>query len=228
MSKLLISSFLTSTFLLAAGCVGDAPNVNGDNDDAGPAGPDAGPTINPELVGAGDRDLLEDWPTIDLPFSQNTKMLNFEQLRNEVNRATADTAWMDVGVDQWNSHQSILGGADFDVSWQFDITPNQQKILTIRRMAFTVCGDLVNDEAGQGTRTVFADVDPGAAIDLAAPITETQVKSLYKRFFFEAASAETVTESLALLSDMQTTENQREAWRGLCTAYLGSMRFLSF
>ncbi len=210
-----------SAAVLLLGCTGkiNSPGNNPGQDDAGPE--------DSELVGAGGRDLLTDWPSIALPFSDNTKMLNFEQLRNEVLRVTT-LSWVDVGNDQWESNRSILGGADYSDTWQVDITPNQQKILTIRRMAFTVCGNLVEAEAGQATRTVFAVLDPAVVIDTAAASTESQVTALYKRFFFEDASAAAVTDSLALLGDLQTSDNQREAWRGLCTAYLSSMRFLSY
>ena len=212
-----------STSLLLVACVGNVKTPpSGAGNDAG-----VEPGESEELVGAGDRELLADWPSIDIPFSQNAKMLNFEQLRNEVKRATT-LSWIEVDIDQWDSYRSILGGADFVENWRFDTTPNQQKILTIRRMAFTVCGNLVSAEAGQATRVVFSDVDPAQAIDIGAPVTTTQVSALYKRFFYEDASAEGIADSLSLLGDLQTSEDQQEAWRGLCTAYLGSMRFLSY
>ena len=219
-----ISNFILglSASLLLVGCTGDIRSPGGVDDVI-----DAGPTINPELVGAGDRDLLTDWPSIALPFSDNTKMLNFEQLRNEVLRATT-LSWVDVNIDQWEGNRSILGGADYVENWANDVTPNQQKILTIRRMSFTVCGDLVTAEAGQATRTVFEVLDPGVVIDTAAASTAAQVGALYKRFFFEDAPPQAMTDSLALLGDLQTLDNQSEAWRGLCTAYLSSMRFLSY
>ncbi len=218
---------LLSLFLL--GCDGRINSAGGDDGGGGGGGSDtdAGTPINQDLVGAGDRDLLADWPSINLPFSDNTKMLNFVQLRNEVQRATTMT-WVDQGVDQWTANQSILGGADFVESWQYDISPNQQKMLTIRRMAFRVCGDLVASEQGQATRTVFGVVDPAVAIDAGAASTQEQVRALFKRFFFEEIEDQALTDSLSLLSDLQGLDGQEEAWRGLCTAYLSSMRFLSY
>jgi hypothetical protein len=97
-------------------------------------------------------------------------------------------------------------------------------------MAFTVCQDVVTAEGGQSGsgRTVFTELDPAVAIDVAAAATRAQVTSIYTRFFLEAPSSEEVADSLSLLGDVQTMSNSRGAWRGLCAAYLASMRFLTY
>jgi hypothetical protein len=162
-----------------------------------------------------------------VPYGENTRMLNFEQIRSEVTRATG-RSWVVSGVDQWELNRSVLGGADYVKSFNDDRSPNQQKLVTLRKMAFGVCGDVVTAEAGQGTRTVFSVVDPAVTIDTTNAGVTQQVQALWKRFFRVAPDAADVTESLTALSSLQTMSNSREAWRGLCAAYTVSMRFLSY
>src|SRR5262245_60722400 len=68
---------------------------------------DDGEDNSHELEGAGGRELLVDWPAIDIPYSENAKMLNFEMLRNEVKRVTG-RSWVEGGVDQWALHRTVL------------------------------------------------------------------------------------------------------------------------
>lgn len=176
-----------------------------------------------ELIGAGDRDITDFWPSIDLPYSENTQLLSFDMLRNEVLRATG-ISWVEGGTDQWNSNRSILGGADYVNTFTDDRTISQQKIVTIRKMAFSVCGDVVATDAG----SVFTDVSPDAAIAADDSSVQAQVRSMFTRFFLVEPSESQVAESSQLLLDLQAQGGSGEAWRGLCGAYLASMRFLTY
>jgi len=205
------STFAILTLGLFAGCQGIAPHVGGDEKD--------------ELVGAGGRDLTEYWPDIDVPHSQNTKLLSFDMMKNEVMRATGQS-W-----DSWAANASVLGAANWSTIWTEDRTPNQQKIVTLRKMALAVCQSVVDAEAGQATRSVFTEVDPASTIDPTAAITRTQVVKLFERVFMESPSEADITESLQALGDLQAIApggGPRQAWRGLCASYLASMRFLSY
>jgi hypothetical protein len=199
--------------LALGACVG---SVSFDGDRVDPA----------ELQGAGGRDLTEYWPSIGIPLSQNTRMLGFEMMRNEVRRATG-LSWVVGGVDQWAQNRIPLGGADYQTVFAADSTPSQQRMVLWRRMAFQVCGDLVAAEAGAASRAVFTVVDPGAAIATGAASTASQVRALYRRFFLSDAGDEDVADSLALLETLGPAGGQ-VAWRSLCAAYLGSMRFVTY
>lgn len=194
-------------------------NVGDVNLDEGEVDPD-------EIKGAGGRDLTEYWPSIDIPLSQNTRMLSFEMMRNEVTRATGKS-WVISGVDQWEANRIPLGGADYEVVFAEDLTPSQQRMVLWRRMAFQVCGDVVAAEAGAATRAVFTVVDPGTAVDGAAATTVSQVRALFRRFFLTDADDEDVADSVALLQQLGPGGGEI-AWRGLCAAYLGSMRFVTY
>lgn len=225
-SKALFALLLAGQLAACSGTVSvdGGPGDGDDPDDPrNPDGPEA--PGDDELAGAGGRDLTEYWPDIDLPYSQNTKMLSFEQMRNEVQRATG-RSWREDGQDQWEAHRGVLGGADYIDIWAVDREPSQQKLVTWRKMAFRVCGAAVNADAGAPDRTLFVAVDPGAAIDpaTAAP----QVEQLFARFFLEAPSQTEVDQAIAALSEMETLANARQAWRGLCAAYLSSQRFLTY
>ncbi len=205
---------LIHTTLIAitlAGCTGeiDGPGTSGGD----------------EMLGAGGRDISEYWPTIDVPLSQNTRMLSFAMLRSEVLRATG-RSWAIAGVDQWDRNRGPLGGADYVTTFADDLTPSQQRIVLIRKMAFTVCGDLVAAEAGAASRTVFTELDPAAAFDPMGATSEAQIRAMFRRFFLTDAQAADVADGQVLLGKLGT--DGRIAWRGLCTAYLGSMRFLTY
>lgn len=199
--------------LALAGCtIGDVSIEQGEAD------PD-------EITGAGGRDLTEYWPSIDIPLSQNTRMLNFEMMRNEVLRATG-RSWVLGDVDQWEQNRIALGGADYETVFAEDLTPSQQRMVLWRRMAFQVCGDLVAAESGAATRTVFTVVDPGT-LEPTAPATLDQIRALFRRFFLSDPEAEEVGDSQALLQEL-APGGTAVAWRGLCAAYLGSMRFVTY
>ncbi|MBA3396662.1 MAG: hypothetical protein H0T89_28785 [Deltaproteobacteria bacterium] len=204
--------------LLAAGLAITLTGCTGQIGDVG--------TGSNEMVGAGGRNISEYWPSIDVPLSQNTRMLSFEMLRSEVSRATG-RSWMIAGVDQWDRNRGPLGGADYVTTFGDDLTPSQQRIVLIRKMAFQVCGDLIAAEAGAATRTVFTVVDPGAPIDVAASTTTTQITALFQRFFLTDAVDTDVADAKALLGTLAGADG-KTAWRGLCAAYLGSMRFLTY
>jgi hypothetical protein len=178
-----------------------------------------------EMTGAGGRDISEYWQTIDPALSQNTRMLSYAMLRSEVTRATG-RSWVVGSADQWDKNRGPLGGADYLTTFADDLTPSQQRIVLIRKMAFQVCGDLVTAEAGATTRTVFSELDPGVAIDPAAPATKAQIAAMYRRFFLEDASNADLADGAALLGKLGTTPTV--AWRGLCVSYLGSMHFLTY
>jgi len=210
---------LALLLLTSVGCWGSIDNKARSDSDAGPE--------ENELIGAGDRDITEFWPEIDLPYSQNTKLLSYDMLRNEVLRATG-RSWVVEGVDQWELNKSSLGGADYVNTFADDRTVSQQKIVTIRKMALAVCGDLVSAENATASPTLFTTVKPSAAISADDTAVATQVASLYQRFFLVEPSAAEIAEHVQLLIDLQTQTNSTQAWRGLCGAYLSSMRFLSY
>ena len=183
---------------------------------------------NQEMLGAGGRNIAEYWPSIGVALSQNTRMLSYDMLRAEVSRATGKS-WVVGGVDQWERNRGALGGADYTTTFADDLTPSQQRIVLVRKMAFQVCGDVIAAEAGAATREVFTELDPGAAFDPAGASTETQIRALFKRFFLEDAGADDVTEAKALLAKLSPDgANGTVAWRGLCAGYLASMRFLTY
>jgi len=211
----------TSAILLLAsvGCWGSVGGNSNSDDDQTPG--------EDELIGAGDRNITDFWPDIDLPYSQNTQVLSYDMLRNEVQRATG-LSWQLDGIDQWELNKSALGGADYVNTFDDDRTISQSKIVTIRKMAFTVCDDLVKAENAAATPTIFTALKPNAGIDANNASLSQQVTLLYQRFFLVAPSASEVSESVQLLVDLNGQVNSTQSWRGLCGAYLSSMRFLSY
>jgi hypothetical protein len=199
--------------VLLSACTGEISKSDG----VGPA--------SDEMAGAGGRDVSEYWQNIDHALSQNTRMLSYPMLRSEVMRATG-RSWEIGGTDQWEKNRGPLGGADYVTTFADDLTPSQQRIVLIRKMAFQVCGDLVTAEAGAATRTVFTELDPGVAIDVTAATTKAQIGAMYRRFFLEDASEADLADGGALLGKLGT--DPKIAWRGLCASYLGSMRFLTY
>jgi hypothetical protein len=200
--------------VLVSACTGEISK------EGGPGAP-----ATDEMVGAGGRDVAEYWQTIEHPLSQNTRMLSYSMLKSEVMRATG-RSWVVGGADQWERNRGPLGGADFVTTFADDLTPSQQRIVLIRKMAFQVCGDLVNAEAGAAARPVFSELDPGVAIDAAADTTKAQIAALFKRFFLEDAAPADLADGAALLGALGT--DPKIAWRGLCASYVGSMRFLTY
>ncbi len=206
------------TMLLAAtltlSCTGEVGNAGGGD--------------SFEMSGAGGRDISEYWLSLDIPLSQNTRMLSFEMLRSEVERATG-RSWVVAGADQWELNRGPLGGADHATTFTDDLTPSQQRIVLIRKMAFAVCGDLVTAEAGSASRAIFTEFDPGDAFDAAAANTKAQISALFRRFFLTDASAVDIADGQALLAALSPNGSDgRVAWRGVCASYLASMRFLTY
>jgi hypothetical protein len=207
------TALCASIITMVAACTGEVTSEN----------PSGGDPI--EMNGAGGRDIAEFWTDLEVPLSQNTRMLSFEMLRAEVKRATG-RSWVVSGVDQWDRNRGPLGGADYVTTFADDLTPSQRRIVLVRKMAFSVCGDLITTEGGSATRTVFTEVDPAAAVDATAAVTKTQVESLYRRFFLAEPNAADTADTLALISTLGT--DGKVAWRGVCASYLGSMRFLTY
>src|SRR5262249_47945791 len=138
----LLRTLINILLLVAVGCTGEV----------------ASPGIeNADVMGAGGRNIAEDWPAIDVPLSQNTRLLSCEMLRAEVKRATGKS-WVVAGVDQWEKNRGSLGGADYTSTFADDLTPSQQRVVLVRKMGFAVCGDLVTAESGAATRAVFTEV----------------------------------------------------------------------
>jgi hypothetical protein len=158
--------------------------------------------------------------------SQTTRMLSFSMMPHEVERATG-RSWVVDGADQWEDHRGALGGADHVSTFADDRTVSQQRIVVWRKMALQGCGDLVAAERGAGRRAIFTEVDPGQAIDPAAPATAAQVRALFRRFFLEEPADVEVDDGVALVRTL-SSGGGAVAWRGLCSAYLGSMRFLTY
>jgi hypothetical protein len=146
-------------------------------------------------------------------------------IKSEVQRATG-RSWVVGGVDQWNRNRGPLGGADYVSSFSDDLTPSQQRIVLIRKMAISVCTDLVAAEAGQATRVVFTDVDPGATVDAMSDTTKAQITTLYKHVFLDDPSDDDITDAQTLIGKLGT--DGHIAWRGLCASYLASMKFLTY
>lgn len=215
-------SHKTAAPALVLSCVGLAGCPGQIIDEGGAADP-------VEMQGAGGRNIAEYWTRIDVPLSQNTRMLNVDMLRSEVNRATG-RSWVENGVDLWDRNRGALGGADYKTTFADDLTPSQQRLVLVRKMAFSVCSDLVAAESGAtATRTVFTELDPGAALDVAAARTTTQITQLYRRFFLEDATDADLADARALLVALSPDGSSgTAAWRGLCASYLASMRFLTY
>lgn len=214
MRALTHTALVTTSLVAFAGCTGEvSKGGNGSADSF-------------EMEGAGGRDIAEYWPNIDIPLSQNTRMLSFEMLRSEVMRATG-RSWIVASVDQWEKNRSSFGGADFVTTFADDITPSQQRIVLVRKMAFAVCGDLVAAEAGAATRAVFDVVDPGAPIDAAK--SKDQIRSMFRHFFLSDATDSDIADSETLIKALAPTgAESRIAWRGVCASYIASMRFLTY
>jgi hypothetical protein len=211
---------IVSLALTVVGCEGLGVITTGD---------DQGNGVDPtQLEGAGGRSITEYWPSIEIPLSENTRMLSFDMMRNEVMRATGHS-WVVDGQDMWERNRGALGGADYQTTFVDDLTPSQQRIVLWRKMAFQVCTDLVDDEAGASSRLVFLDVDPAASFDPASSAVQRQILALFRRFFLADAEDQDVADARELLQALAPGgQDGRTAWRGLCVAYLSSMRFLTY
>lgn len=197
-----------------------------------PLPPDEGglglPPTDDRLKGAGGRDLTEFWDPIQVPYSNNVKMLGFDMMKAEVKRATG-LSWMVGGIDQWEQNRAAFGGANYQTTFNEDLTPSPQKLLLWRKMAYAVCADAVAKDAGKATRALFTEVDPAVAISTSNAAVNAQVDALYVRFFFEAPDAAIRMRAGTLLAAAYADGmDSKEAWRALCVGYLASMKFLSY
>lgn len=186
-------------------------------------GGDQGAVEDP-VVGAtadGETNIVSDgWEESSIRFGNNVKMLNFRQLKAEVARATGVTYdWGDKGV--------IFGEADYKTSFHDDRTPSATKLIAFRKAAFAICKTMVTAEAQ--TPSVFSALSPNAALSAEDPKVAAQVKLVFNRFFLEEPTQDEVDLSIkALVAQGTAGTTPAEAWAGLCTGYLSSMRFLSY
>lgn len=181
-----------------------------------------------ELQGVGGRNITEFWEELEVPLSANAKMLSFDMMKKEVQRAVG-VSWVVGGEDQWEKNRATLGGADYTSSFVEDITPSQQKVVLWRSLAWQVCQDAVNNDAGKTARTVFADVDPGAALTPSSAAAKDQVRKLYLRFLLENPSESELSASTSLLADsFNESKDPKTAWRMVCVGLLGSMKFVTY
>jgi hypothetical protein len=216
--------WLGLSVLLLSACLGEFQPGGAGGGDGGGVLPN-----DERLKGAGGRDLTEFWDTLAVPLSANAKVLAFDMMKSEVERATAGLSWSVAGVDQWERNRAAFGGADYQTSFIEDISPSQQKIVLWRKMAYQVCLDAVNRDAGKPTRVLFGDVDPARAITAGDAAVQSQIEGLYERFFLDPPSVTEVNESAALLQAAYSDgADAKEAWRALCVGYLGSMKFLTY
>lgn len=183
------------------------------------------PALADEVVGAGGRAIGSTWDNIDVPFSKNTKMLNFSMMKSEVQRATGATWIGGSGQDLWAPVSGTLGHLDMVNRWAEDRVPDQKKLITLRKMSFAVCEKFVNEDS-QG---MFSSVDLNQKVGEQSAAAEAQISLLYERFFLSKANETEVAQAMTLLQAIEAQgSSSTEAWIGLCSAYTSSMRFLSY
>lgn len=180
---------------------------------------------NDRVIGstAGDQThiISDDWEKAPVRLGNNLKMLNFAQMQSEVLRATS------IAYDGWAENRAVFGGPDFKTTFQDDRTPTATKILTWRKIAFSVCASMITKETT--TPALFASIAPTAAISAADPKVGDQVTAMFTKFFLEAPSSVEVEASTKALTDTVAAGGSPvEAWGTLCVAYLSSMRFLTY
>lgn len=198
--------------------LGGACTVGGNSE--GPNAADRDPVLGASA--GGETNIVSDgWAESPVRFGDNVKMLNFRQLKAEVARATGIASY------DWGSKGAIFGEADFTSSFRDDRTPSATKLITLRKIAFDVCGKMMKAEAA--TPKVFSALSPNAALSAQDAKVTTQVALLFTRFFLEEPTAAEVEASTqALVAQVAAGATPSAAWAGLCTGYLSSMRFLSY
>lgn len=180
---------------------------------------------NEAVVGSsagGQTNIISDnWDEAPVRLGNNLKMLSFAQMQSEVLRATT------IAYDGWAQNRAVFGAPDFTTTFFEDRTPTATKILTWRKIAFAVCGSMVQKESA--TPALFTSISPTAAIDVANAKVGDQVKAMFTKFFLEAPTSEEVEASTKALADtVAAGGSPAEAWSNLCVAYLSSMRFLTY
>ncbi len=183
------------------------------------------PPDDDPVVGAsagGDTNVISDgWETASVHGGNNLKMMNFEQLQAELLRATSIT------YSKWEENRLVFGGADYKTSFQEERTPTATKILTWRKITYSVCTDMIAKETT--TPKLFLAIAPNAAIDPADPKVTAQVTAIFTKFFFEPPNAQELDVSTATLAkSVAAGGGPSDAWINLCVAYLSSMRFLAY
>lgn len=196
--------------MMCGGCSMDITGKEGNND---------------RVIGstAGDQThiISDDWEQAPVRLGNNLKMLSFAQMQSEVLRATT------IAYDGWAENRAVFGGPDFKTSFQEDRTPTATKILTWRKIAFSVCAAMVKKETA--TPALFSAIAPTAAIDAADPKVADQVKAMFTKFFLEPPNSTEVEASTKALADtVAAGGSPAEAWGTLCVGYLASMRFLTY
>ena len=232
---------------VSAGCVGTFGGSDADSEGRPPtsaapasgaspaptrpnAPPPTGVTLSsgaPEgsIVGASAGGLThvisEDWAEAPVPYGDNVKMLRFQQMQAEVERATGVT-W-----SNWAANRAAFGGVDFRATFYEDRTPSATKLLIWRRMAFDVCAELVGTETN--APVLFTAIAPTETVAATDPKVTAQVKLVFARFFLEEPRPEEIAASTkALAATIESGGSPEEAWTALCVGYVSSMRFLTY
>lgn len=183
------------------------------------------PPDDQPVIGAsagGQTNIISDgWEEASVRGGNNIKFLNFTQMQAEMLRATS------INYDKWEANRNVFGAADFRSSFEEDRTPTTTKIMTWRKIAFAVCGQMIKKE--MTTPNLFASISPAAAIDIADSKVVDQVKAVFTKFFFDPPSSKELEMSTkALAATIAAGGKPSEAWANLCVAYLSSMRFLTY
>lgn len=200
------------------GFAGGACTVGGAGRNAQP--PDDEPVIGAS-AGGQTNVISENWELASVHAGNNLKMLNFEQMQAEVLRATSIT------YSAWAENQVVFGAPDYKTTFQEDRTPTATKILTWRKIAFSVCTSMVKKEAA--TPQLFSSIAPTAAISADDPKVTAQITAMFTKIFLEPpTSSELDASSKALVDTAAAGASPTQAWSSLCASYLSSMRFLTY
>lgn len=178
-----------------------------------------------QIIGAsagGETNIISDtWDVAPVRGGNSLKMLNFTQMQSEVRRATTIT------YDSWAENRILFGAPDFKTSFNEDRTPTATKIITWRKIAFSVCTAMIKKETA--TPALFSSIAPTAAIKAGDPKVADQVNAIFTKFFLEPPTPSEVDASTqALVGTVSAGGPPAEAWTSLCAAYLSSMRFLTY
>lgn len=193
-------------------CTGTIGSGNTEEDDGPVVGSTAGGMTN--IISDG-------WEIAPVRHGNSLKMLKFSQMKNEVLRATT------VAYAKWDALRPTFGVPDFATRFDEDRTPTATKIVMWRKVAYSVCKDMVAKE--QKTPAIFSSISPSATIGAEDPAVAKQVEIIFTRFFLEPPSPDAVSQSIKTLTGIVAKGGSpTEAWGSLCMAYLSSMRFLTY
>lgn len=208
---------LAATFGLAAG----ACTVGGGGGGGGEQPPDDEPVIGASA--GGETNVISDgWIVEPVHGGNNLKLISFAQMQAEVLRATG------VNYAKWDKNRAVFGAVDFKSSFVEDRIPTATKLLSWRKIAFSVCADMVKNETT--APKLFSSIAPTAAIAADDAKVVAQVKAIFAKFFFEPPNAQELEISLKALVDTLAAPGgtPSDAWTNLCVGYLSSMRFLTY